>query len=806
MDAHALACLEFERIRELLAGFAMTQLGRTLAGRVTPVARADLVQRWLNQVEELRRLSEQRGLPPLAGISDVREIVQRCAPPLRVGAEEMARVRQTLAGTHAVCQYLADLPSDLPELCHLAGRIADFGWLAGRISGVIDDRAQVRDDASPKLERIRREIEQASAQIDGTVAGLLRDPAIRRLLQYPNATFHNDRIVLPLRTEYRGRLAGIIHRTSDSGATVYVEPAEVVELNNQIANLRLEEQEEVNRLLWELAHEVHLNQREILRTLDALAILDLVTAKLRFAREFGLCCPQLSTDGILRIRQARHPLLADLARRRQAEGQPPLQVVPVDYRLGEDFDLLIITGPNTGGKTVTLKTIGLINLMVQAGIPVPVAEGSVVGLFNDVLIDVGDEQSLQQSLSTFSAHMKQLLQMLRRAGPRTLVLIDELGAGTDPDEGAALGKALLDEFLRLQARCVVTTHLAALKAYALTRPRAENACVEFDPQTLQPTYELRIGEPGSSNAIEVAQHLGMPKRLVIAARRNLSRRARALKAALKDTAEVKRQAEAARQAAEAAKVEADRAQEEAKRVRVQLQRQQQEFRTWVQRVVHLRPGDPVRVRNFDRDGKVVRVRLDQQRAEVDVGAFSVEVPLSELLPPETPAPPPRPEATPAPRAEPKRKRLRPASAPQSAEPAQPTSAAEPAAAPSRREANLLPLSEAQIANLAPGDRVYVRRLAREGEFVRVKPGKQVAVVTVGLLEVEVPFEGLALRARSVQPRPGRPKSGQTPPKPAGDAAQPQPVESATAFDACSQVAAESAQAPPEPPAPERQAD
>lgn len=779
MDAHALECLDFPRIRDLLAGYASCGLGKSLAKHIQPVARADLVRRWLSQVEELQRLELERGLPPYGGISDVREVVKRCAPPLRVTVEEMAQIGSTLAGTHAVAAYLRDLPEGHPELQHLKERIGDFEPLALRIRGVIDERGRVRDDASPKLQRVRREIEEASGEIGHAVERLLHEPQVRRLLQYPNPTFHNDRIVLPLRTEYRGRLPGIIHRASDSGATLYVEPAQAVELNNRITNLRVEEQEEVNRLLWELAHEVHLNESEILKALDALAVLDLITAKVRFARDFELCCPRISEDAVLNVKQARHPLLVDMMRRRQAQDGDSDHVVPIDYRLGEDFDLLIITGPNTGGKTVTLKTIGLIGLMVQAGLPAPVAPGSQVGIFSNVLIDVGDEQSLQQSLSTFSAHLKRLMGMLRRASKRTLVLLDELGAGTDPDEGAAIGKALLDEFLRLETRCVATTHLGALKGYALTRRRVENASVEFDPETLRPTYRLRIGESGSSNAIEVAARLGMPKRLVVAARRNLSRKARALRAALQSTADVKRQAEEARNAADAAREEADRAQTEAGAARAVLQQQQQDFQTWVTRVVHLQPGDAVRVRNFDRDGRIVRLRLDQHRAEVNVGAFAVEVPLGDILPPETPPPPPRP--VPAVPVLPRKKREKVAAAGTAG--AQPPAGGRDAeqrpapatggrggeqrpapgkgAGPSPRaprppRPSLPSLTAEQAAKLVAGDQVYVRRFEREGQFVRIKPGKQVAIVSVGAMEAEVPFEGLALPMRR---RDGRPRQG-----------------------------------------------
>ncbi len=769
MDAHSLDCLDFARVRELLGTYTLSGLGKSLTSAIHPVGRLALVQRWLAQVEELQRLIAERGMPPFGGITDVRELLLRCAPPLRVTVEEMAQIGATLAGTHAVAAYLRDLPENCPEFRHLAERVGDFQTIADRIARVIDERARVRDDASPKLAQLRREIEEASRQIQQTVERLLREPGVRRLLQYANHTFHGDRVVLPLRTEYRGRLPGIVHRTSDSGATLYVEPAEVVELNNRISNLRSAEQEEIDRLLWELAHEVHLNGREIHRTLDTLAVIDLVVAKVRFARDFELCCPRVLDAGVLNVRQARHPLLLDLARRKRQAGQTPDAVVPIDYRLGQDFSLLIVTGPNTGGKTVTLKTVGLLSLMVQAGLPAPVAAGSEFGVFAQVLIDVGDEQNMQQSLSTFSGHLTRLLDMLHHAGPRTLLLIDELGAGTDPDEGAALGRAVLDELVRLQCRCIATTHLGALKGFALTRQAAENACVEFDAQTLAPTYRLCLGEPGSSNAIEIAQRLGMPRRLIGAARRNLSRKARVMQAALEGTRAVKRQAEDARRAAEDAKVEAQRAQTEAHAAQAKYERQHADFHEWVRRVVHLQPGDPVRVRNFDRDGRIVRMRLEQHRAEVDVGAFSVEVPLGDVLPPQTPAPPPRPPlpvVRPAPAAAPTNTRPAP---PRARPPVAPPRIPKPVERPESRPPPALPsLTDDQAAALHPLDTVYVKRFHRDGRVVRVNAVRKLVVVNVGLLDVEVPYDGLVLPPA---PAAAKPRSRPEPAKPV----EPQPA-------------------------------
>lgn len=763
MDSHSLECLDFAGVRELLAGYALTSLGKGLALSIRPTRRPEMIQRWLAQVTELDSFSLEHGLPPFAGLSDIRETIHKCAPPLRVTVDDVAKIGDTLAAITEIRGYVATITPERPELHHLAERIGDFRTIAARIRNIIDERGLVRDDASPKLGRIRREIEKAGVEVRGSVERLLHDPAVRRMLQYPNYTFHADRLVLPLRSEYRGRLAGIIHRSSDSGATLYVEPAAAVAANNQIANLHSEEQEEIHHLLWELTHEIYLNEKEIVRTLEALAVFDLAVAKVRFKREFNLSCPLISDNGRLSVHDARHPLLVALFRREEKEGGPLRRVVPISYRLGDDMDMIVITGPNTGGKTVTLKTIGLLSLMVQSGVPVPAAAHSEFSVFHDVLIDIGDEQSMQQSLSTFSAHLKRQLEMLNRAGGKTLVLIDELGAGTDPEEGAAIGRAILDELLRLHARCVVTTHLGALKTFALVRNRAENACVEFDLETMRPTYHLRIGEVGASNAINIAERLGMPRRLVESSRKNIGRHQRALRSALEGAAVAKREAEDARKEADRAKTDAARAAREADAARAAFQRKQADFHTWLERVVHLQPGDPVRVRNFHRDGKVIRMRLDMQRAEIDMGVFTIESPLSDLMPPETPhlPAPPLKSAVVAPK--PKRRAAH-AAPPHGGSAANPRPPAphggkREVAPQARQRPNAL--TEEQIAALQPGDRVFAKRFHRDATVVRVNSEKRVVVASIGLLEAEIPFDGLAPLELDLPKRARNPKRSES---------------------------------------------
>jgi DNA mismatch repair protein MutS2 len=355
---------------------------------------------------------------------------------------------------------------------------------------------------------------------------------------------------------------------------------------------------------------------------------------------------EVNPDHRLVLRQARNPILLMPPASAADPGRP---VVPIDVRLGDDFDVMIITGPNTGGKTAALKTVGLLALMVHAGLPVPAAPGSTFPVLDGVWIDVGDEQSLEQSLSTFSAHLARILDIIRRARRPTLVLLDELGAGTDPDEGAAIGRAVVEYLLSTGCLAMITTHLGALKAVGFETPRVDNASVEFDVQSLRPTYRLRIGEPGASNAIAIAARLGMPQRLVQAARRHLTGQHRALDRAIAGTLRSRREAERARRDADAARQDAARATLAALDQAEALHQREQYYASWVERVLTLQPGDTVFVKSFDRPGRVVRLRLEKQAACVDVGAMELEVPVADLVfeglaapGPPAPRPPPPP--------------------------------------------------------------------------------------------------------------------------------------------------------------------
>ncbi len=635
MDAHTLEKLNFDRVRQLLADHARCALGKGLAMRIAPAKRPTQVQQWLDQLQQFMRWTDAHGLPPFGGVRDVRDMVRRAVPPNKLEPEEFAELAATLNGLALIRQYFEPLTEEFSHLQRLASRIGDLRAIAERIGRVIDQRGRVRDDASDRLGRIREEIAAVRQETRDVFDKLLKQPQTLKLLQYPNATFHADRMVLPLRADQRGRIAGIIHRSSDSGQTVFVEPAQAVELNNRRISLMTAEQEEINRILWELTHLVHLNQKEILSTLEAAAVLDLLSAKLCFARRYQMNLPALNEGGVLRLIQARNPILLEMFERENAApenaNRPARGVVPIDVRLGDDFDIMLITGPNTGGKTATLKTVGLLVLMAQSGLAIPAEAGSTTPVYQDVWIDVGDEQSLEQSLSTFSAHLARILDFLKRARRGTLALIDEIGAGTDPDEGAAIGRAIIEHLRTSGCTAMVTTHLGALKAMGYEGNRVDNASVQFDIDTLRPTYELRIGEPGNSNAIAIASRLGMPKKLVMASRRHLAQRQRALQRAIAGTLSARRDAERARLDAERARQDAARETLAAMDRARALEEKQKAYEAWVARIMTLQPGDVVRVRNFDDPGRIVRVRHERQRAAVSIGAMELDVALSDLL-------------------------------------------------------------------------------------------------------------------------------------------------------------------------------
>jgi DNA mismatch repair protein MutS2 len=663
MDAHTLELLEFDKVRRILAGYASSSLGKELALQVEPTIDLSAIQTEQNLVTETVWALELEQTPPLGGLRDVRLLVRRAAIGSMLTAEQLLEVAATLSATGDIYRYRTRLSDRCQRLIAFLTPIEDLGMMAKSITGCIDSRGHILDMAGPELARIRQQLAEVDERVQNQIKRLLRDPELRRILRFPNATVSGDHYVLPVAVNHRHKLQGVVHRTSSTGETVYIEPAGVAHLSAERAVVKGEEDKEIRRILRGLSAQVGRVARPLCFAIDLMAHLDLITAKARISRAFAMTPPALDTGGKLWLRQARHPLLEHLFRSEdrgskikdgESRIKPPAteitentensisvssvfsvatdrQVVPIDIHLGVSYNLLVITGPNTGGKTVTLKTAGLLCLMAQTGMHIPAGEGSTVPVFHQILADIGDEQSLEQSLSTFSSHMSRIGTILGLADKESLVLLDELGAGTDPTEGAALGRAILDELDRIGCRAMVTTHLGDLKTYAFSNDHAENAAVEFDIETLRPTYHLRIGQFGMSNALKIAGRLKLPRNLVKRAHRYLRRRQRR-SGGLAQLQEAREQTEKAREEALQARHEADRQRDEYLQKKAQLQKEADEQAALREARQRLQPNDPVRVARFDKEGRIVRVDLKRHMALVSVGLGQWEVPLEEVFP------------------------------------------------------------------------------------------------------------------------------------------------------------------------------
>jgi len=637
MDSHTLELLEFDKIRELLAGHAACSLGKELARQLDPGTDVEHIRDELALVGEMVDALGQGLAPPFGGLHDVRLIVCRAAIGAQLTIEQLLEVADTLGCTGNMYRYRMRLGDRLQRLADLIAPIEDLGPVAKAISGCIDGRGHVLDMASRELGQVRQKLGDVDERVQNQIRRLLRDPELRKILRYPNATVSGDHYVLPVAVNHRHRLPGVVHRTSSTGETLFIEPAGIANLSAERAVLKGEEDREIRRILRRLSGEVARVAKPLSFAIDILARLDLITARARFSREYGMYAPEINSEGQLWLRQARHPLLEYFFREdkgdKPAETDPPpaKTVVPIDIRLGFGFNQLIITGPNTGGKTVCLKTAGLLCLMAQSGMHIPAGEGSNVPIFHHILADIGDEQSLEQSLSTFSSHISRIAAILRAADSKSLVLLDELGAGTDPTEGAALGRAILDQLDGIGCRAMVTTHLGDLKTYAFHNERAENGAVEFDIETLRPTYRLLIGQFGMSNALQIARRLKLPRDLLRRAHRYLRRRQRRAPE-MAQLQRLREETEKARSEALVAQHEAERQREELRQTTERLEREQEEAAALREARLKLQPNDVVRVPRFDKPGRIVRLDFKRNIAVVSVGLGQWEVPLEEVFP------------------------------------------------------------------------------------------------------------------------------------------------------------------------------
>ncbi|RME37324.1 MAG: endonuclease MutS2, partial [Thermoflexia bacterium] len=555
MDRHW-QTLELPKILDRLAAHTSFSASAEKARRLVPGTQAAEVRERLTTTAEARRFLKERPQTDLGDVRDLRPLVEAARRSVLLSPADLLDIRQTLLVARRFRQIFAPLESAYPRLAAIVARLALCPKLVEAIGRALDNRGEVRDDASPALTRVRQELRATHDRLMDRLQRIIASPENQPYLQEPLITMREGRYVIPLKAEFKGRIPGIVHDRSASGATLFIEPLAVVELANTWRELQLQEEEEVRRILADLTARVAAFGEDLDRTVDALADLDLAFAAARYAEELNATEPTIlegrqSRDGArLRLLQARHPLL------------DPATVVPIDVVLDGESHVLVITGPNTGGKTVTLKTVGLLALMAQAGLHIPAAPGSALPVFNAVYADIGDEQSIEQSLSTFSAHLTNILSFLHRADERSLVLLDELGAGTDPAEGSALARALLETFRRKGALTFVATHYPELKAYAQLTPGVQNACVEFDPETLRPTYHLTIGLPGRSNAFAIARRLGLDEEIVRQAEALISREDRMTEGLLADLHRLRLEAARARDEALAARAEARRLEEE----------------------------------------------------------------------------------------------------------------------------------------------------------------------------------------------------------------------------------------------------
>jgi len=545
MDDKSLEMLEFPRIREILAGHTAFSASRELAFALKPAQDHGQICLWLRQTTEARQLlSFERGFS-VGGVLDIREKARLAALEGVLEPASLLEIQQTLAALHELRRYLKDIAGDYPMLWDIAGGIVELKQIEKDIGGCLGPDGEVLDTASPALSGIRQQLRETRGQIQERLESIINSTRGRRILQEDIITEREGRYVILVKTESRHELKGIVHDISNTGATVFMEPTVTVGLGNAMRELVIEERREIERILRVLSGEVGANSEDIARNVELAAELDLALAKARYARKINAVEPVvIDPDGAdkdpntLNLIDARHPLLGDKA-------------VPFSLEIGRDFSILVITGPNTGGKTVTLKTLGLLSLMALAGMPVPASGESRIPLFDGIFADIGDEQSIEQTLSSFSWHMGNVVRVIRAATGKSLVLLDELGTSTDPAEGSALARAILRYFLARGTLAAATTHYSDLKAFAHTTDGLENASLEFDPATLTPTYHLTVGLPGGSNAMATAARLGIPAEIINDARGMLSAGSRELETLLANLMTEKQKVESLRRDLEA---------------------------------------------------------------------------------------------------------------------------------------------------------------------------------------------------------------------------------------------------------------
>ena len=558
MNERNLRVLEFGKIRDRMSALAITPMGRECARAIMPSSDPYLVRRRQAETEEAATVLAYNGSNPMAYFTDVREHLKLANIGSTLSAKALLQVADALKAARLVRNALVTDREDTPLLTNLGSLLYTNRRLEEDIFDSILSEDEISDHASPALADIRRHIRILNDRIRDKLNSIVRSASTAKYLMDAIITMRNGRYVVPAKAECRGNVPGIVHDQSGTGSTLFIEPMAVVEAGNELKQWGLKEKAEIERILAAFSGQIAPDCEAISGTLENLAEIDMIFARAALGRSMNAVPPKLNEEGRINLIRARHPLI------------DPEKVVPSNLWLGEDFSTLVITGPNTGGKTVTLKTVGLLSLMAQAGMQIPAAFGSELAIFDEIYADIGDEQSIEQSLSTFSSHMTNIVSILENVTENSLVLFDELGAGTDPTEGAALAMSVLGHLLEKKVRTMATTHYSELKVFALSTPGVENASVEFNVETLRPTYRLSIGVPGKSNAFEISRKLGLPEFLIDSARERLTRDQVQFEDVIANAEYHRQIAEKERKLAEEAHLETQKLRDEAEKLRADL--------------------------------------------------------------------------------------------------------------------------------------------------------------------------------------------------------------------------------------------
>ena len=535
MQERVLKILEFNKVKEQLLEHVSSSLGRKKALNIRPSTDYEEVIRRQEETDEAVTVLRIKGNVPLGGIFDIRPHVKRAVIGGMLSPQELNQISSTIHASRQMKRFIeefAEEESSLPILLGYTDKIIVLADLETSIRNAVDDNGEVLDSASETLRSLRNQLRTKESRVRERLESMIRSTSAQKMLSDAIITIRNDRFVIPVKQEYRGHYGGIIHDQSSSGQTLFIEPASIVQLNNELQGIRVKEQQEIERILIALSVQAAENSSELETIVDVLGEIDFMFAKARYSKRIKASKPKINNEGKISLFKARHPLI------------PIDEVVANDIKLGAEYSTIVITGPNTGGKTVTLKTVGLCTLMAQAGLQIPALDGSETAVFGNVYADIGDEQSIEQSLSTFSSHMVNIVDILDQVDFNSLVLFDELGAGTDPQEGAALAISILDEVYKRGARVIATTHYPELKAYGYNREGVINASVEFDIETLSPTYKLLIGVPGRSNAFEISKRLGLKDQVIETARSYIGADTNQVENMIASLEESRRQAEA----------------------------------------------------------------------------------------------------------------------------------------------------------------------------------------------------------------------------------------------------------------------